>query len=174
MATALTLIATLIVALQSSPDDPAKKSAQQLAQMCGEATVKNDVEKLIDLTHPKAVALMGGRDRAIKLTREAMKKMETEGVKMVSLGKVLAPEKIYPAGESLYCAVPVSFHMTIDDSKVLLRSALIGVSGDSGKTWKFVDISRGEKLVRELLPDMPAELKFPPKPTATRENEGTD
>jgi hypothetical protein len=169
VSTTLTSIAAVIVALQGDPDDPAKKSAQEFAKKCAEATYKSDVEALVDLTHPKVVAIMGGRDKAIKLMREVMKKTEDQGIKMLSVGEVLVPDKIYPSNGSYYCAVPVSFHVMIDDKKVLLRSGLIGVSADSGKTWKFLDINRGEKAVRELVPDIPADLKFPPKPEAIPE-----
>ena len=174
MVTTLTSIATLIVALQNVPDDSAKKSAQELARKCAEATVKNDIGTVIDLTHPMAVSAMGGREKAIKLAREAMKKSEQDGVKIVSVERVLPPEKIHASKRAYYCVVPVSFQITIDDSKFLLRSALIGISIDSGKKWKFVDISLGEKTVRKFLPDMPGELKFPAKPEVIPEKQGGD
>ncbi len=65
--------------------------------------------------------------------------------------------------EPQYCVVPISFKVKIDDADYHLKSALIGMSINSGKTWKFVDISMGEKIVRKVLHDMPAELEFPPK-----------
>lgn len=168
----LTSIATLIVALQNAPDDPTARSAQKLARECADATVKKDFAKVVDLTHPSAVAAGGGREKVIKLVEAEIKKAEQDGVKMLSAQDVLAPAKIYPSKRAHYCVVPVSFKMKIDDKKFHLKTALIGISIDSGKSWKFVDISLGEETVRKLLIDMPKELEFPPKAELIPESDG--
>ncbi len=80
----LTSIATLIVALQNAPDDPTARSAQKLARECADATVKKDFAKVVDLTHPSAVAAGGGREKVIKLVEAEIKKAEQDGVKMLS------------------------------------------------------------------------------------------
>jgi hypothetical protein len=171
MITTLAPIITLVVALQDSPDDPAKKSALELARQCAEATVKNDVAKVIDLTYPLAIDAVGGRKKAIQRAREELKKAADSGIKVLSLEKVVPPEKVFATKKAQYCVVPVSFHIKVVDSKYLLRSALIGVSIDSGKTWKFVDISMGEKNIRKYIPDIPGDLEFPPKAEMIREDE---
>ena len=167
-------MAVVLVGVQKASDDLAKESAQKLAKACAEATVKKDLAKVIDLTHPMAVAAMGGRQKAIKLAEEELKKAEQDGVKMLSVAEVLLPEKIYPSVKAHYCVVPVSFRIKVDDSRYFLRSSLIGISINAGKTWKFVDISLGEKAVRALLPDMPKELAFPPKAEAVPDGKGAD
>lgn len=160
-----TLVPTvaLLVAFQNTPDDAAKKSAQDLARKCAEATVTNDVATVIDLTHPQAVAALGGREKAIKRTQDELKKAEQDGVKMLSFDEVKPPAKIHVSKQAQYCVVPIAFRIKIGDKKFRLRTALIATSIDSGKTWKFVDLSMGEKNVRRFLPDIPAELEFPPK-----------
>jgi hypothetical protein len=174
LTTTIMSMAIVLVGVQKAPVDTAKESAQKLAKACAEATIKKDLAKVIDLTHPMAVAAMGGRRTAIKIAEEELKKAEQDGVKMLSVAEVLLPKKIYPSAKAHYCVVPVSFHIKVDDSKYLLRSALIGISIDAGKTWKFVDISLGEEAVRKLLPDMPKELDFPPKAEAVPESKEAD
>lgn len=170
LTTTIMSMAIVLVGVQKTPDDSAKESAQKLANACAQATIKKDLAKVIDLTHPSAVAAMGGRRLAIKTAEEELKKAERDGVRMLSVAEVLVPKKIYPSAKAHYCVVPVSFHIKVDDSKYFLRSALIGISIDAGKAWKFVDVSLGEEAVRKLLPDMPKELGFPPKAEAVPES----
>jgi hypothetical protein len=162
MVTTLASIAALLVAFQNTPDDPAKKTAQTLARACAEATAKNDLDKVIDLTFPLAVAAMGGREKAIQREQEALKRAEQAGFKLLSVKEVPPPDKILSTKKARYCVVPVSFQVKVGEDKFLLRSALIGISIDSAKTWKFVDISLGEKNIRKYIPDIPIELEFPP------------
>ena len=163
MTTTLASIVVLLTAFQNSPDDPAKKSARDLAREYSEATVKNELGKVVDLTHPLAVAALGGREQAIKRSEAEAKRAEQGGLKMLSVESVPFPGKIFATKKAHYCVVPVSFRITVGESRFLLRSALIGVSNDSGKTWKFVDVSMGEKTIRKYIPDIPQELEFPPK-----------
>ncbi len=163
MVSALTSVAALIVAMQNAPDDPALRTAQKLARRCAEATVKKDFEEVVDLSHPAAIKVLGGRTRAIKLIKEQLEKSEKDGVKLLSVKKVGLPEKIYPSKTAHYCVVPIAFQIMIDEKMSYLKTALIGISIDKGKAWKFVDISLGEEAVRKFLPELPADLEFPPK-----------
>ena len=175
MITTLAPIIALLVAFQNSPDDAAKKSAHEVARQYGEATLKNDHAKVIDLTYPLAVEAVGGREKAIQKVQEEHQRAKDKGVKILSLEKVVAPDKISATKKAQYCVVPISFHIKVVDSQYLLRSALIGISIDSGKTWKFVDISIGERIIRRYIPDMPRELEFPPKAALIPEqNEATN
>ena len=125
--------------------------------------MKSDIATVIDLTHPRAVSALGGREKAIKRTEDELKKAEQDGVKMLSFDEVKPPAKIHATKQAQYCIVPIAFRLMIADKKYLLRTALIATSTDSGKTWKFVDLSMGRENVRRFLPDLPAELEFPPR-----------
>jgi hypothetical protein len=171
MITSLAPIIALLVALQNSPDDAAKKSAEELARQYAQATVKSDFAKVIDLTYPLAVDAVGGREKAIQRAQDELKRAQRGGVRVLSLEKVVSPGKVFATKRAHYCVVPISFHLKVEDSNYLLRSALIGISIDFGKTWKFVDISMGEKIIRRYIPDVPGELEFPPKAEMIREDE---
>jgi hypothetical protein len=162
MVTTVASIAALLVVFQNTPDDPAKKTAQTLARDFAEATAKNDLDKVLDLTFPLAVAAMGGREKAIQHAREELKRAEQAGAKILSVEEVPPPDKIFSTKKARYCVAPVSFQVKVGDDKFLLRSALIGISIDSAKTWKFVNTSLGEKNIRKYIPDIPNEMEFPP------------
>ena len=124
MITTLAPILALLVAIQNNPDDAAKKSAEDLARKCALATVKSDFATVIDLTYPLAVDAVGGREKAIQRSQDELKRAERSGVKVLSLEKVVAPDKIFSTKKAQYCVVPISFHLQVEDSKRFLRSAL--------------------------------------------------
>ena len=52
--------------------------------------------------------------------------------------------------------------MNAAGKKITLSSAVVGISSDEGKSWKFVNLDdKGEKGVREMLPNLPADMKIP-------------
>lgn len=141
-------------------DGPEYVAARTQAQTCVAATVKGDVAKVIDLTHPKLVAQLGGRKKAIERVREARDKLERDGVTYVS-GEATAPDAMYRSGGALYCVIPVTYRVKAGEMRVRMKSPFIGVSADGGRNWTFFDTSRGEAVLRKLFPEIPKELKFP-------------
>jgi hypothetical protein len=53
--------------------------------------------------------------------------------------------------------------MTAPGGKILQKSFVIGVSGDEGKSWVFVNGDVDIKQVKKVLPNLPDELKRPEK-----------
>lgn len=158
----LASFAPLVVALLGAEPDPKLKAAQEQAQACGDATVKADYGKMADFTHPKLIAILGGRQKMIEGTRKMREKIHQEGVAYLS-AKTEAPDALHRSGNVLYCLVPMTYGMKNTETRFRLRSPLIGVSFDDGKTWKFLDTASGEEKVRKLAPEIPRSLKLPPE-----------
>lgn len=150
----------LLAALAAQPA-PELKAAQGQAQKCVEATVKGDIETVVDLTHTRVIAVSGGRQQIISATLKKRNALENQGVSYVS-GKADTPTSLYKSKTELYCVVPVAYRVKAGDNKLIMKSPLIGVSTDRGKTWRFLDTSPGEANVRKVVPELPTELKFPP------------
>jgi len=155
------LLLHLLPAVPAAQSGPEQKAAQSQAQVCVDATVKGDIEKVVDLTHPKVITTSGGRQNLISATLKKRNAIEQQGVTYVS-GRADAPSTIYMAESGIYCVVPVVYRVRAGENKLIMKSPLIGVSTDSGKTWKFLDTSPGESVVRKVFPEIPKELKFPP------------
>jgi hypothetical protein len=60
--------------------------------------------------------------------------------------------------------VPFVLEMTASGGKIHQKSFVIGVSGDKGKTWTFVDAGdKDRKALKQILTDLPEKHKLPEK-----------
>jgi hypothetical protein len=132
------------------------------AQEVGESLKKKDYAKVIDLTYPKAIELMGGREKAIRAVESEMKKAEDIGVSVASV-TIGEPGEFLAEGKNTFVIVPSTTEMTAPGGKIVARSYLLGVSPDGGKTWTFIDGSglRTPERRKLILPKLPGKLKLP-------------
>jgi hypothetical protein len=149
------------IALGARAEDiDVKKVAKAKAEEVQTALVKGEFEKLVDLTHPKAVELLGGKEKMVaKMTKE-IKEMETKGFGFKSV-KISDPSDPVQMGKQLYLLVPFSLELKAPNARIITKSSLVGVSEDGGKTWVFVDITPGRDKIKEVLPNLPDSLVFP-------------
>ena len=82
------LIAAALIGAAAGParadDDAIKKDVKKLVEKMRDATLKDDYETIIDLTHPKVVKEMGGRDKALDAAKQIMKELRAKGFKVTS------------------------------------------------------------------------------------------
>ncbi len=140
--------------------DPRLEAAETQGRASAEATVKGDFGKLLDLTHPKIVKLMGGREAALKRLKKEFDGSEAMGLTFESC-KVEPATDLHQTKDGLFCLVPLTLKMKIQGKILTKKSSLLGISTDEGKNWKFVDATNGEQNVRKLLPEIPESLKIP-------------
>jgi len=126
------------------------------------AVIKEDFPKVADLTHPKVVELMGGREKMISAMESGIKDMKSRGLALRS-AKVEDPSDPVAAGSELFVVVPFLLEMKAPGGKVLQKSFVIGVSSDRGKSWAFVNGDLDIKTVKKVLPTLPDQLKLPEK-----------
>src|SRR5438045_2512650 len=93
------LWAGLCVPLVVHADDTdIKKTAKAQAEESQAALIKGDFGKLADLTHPKLVEKMGGKEKMVAYLTTEMKKMKEMGYEFKSV-KVMAPGDPVRAGK---------------------------------------------------------------------------
>lgn len=159
------ILAPAILALsgllaQDAADAAKLKAAQDAANKCAEATVKGDFAMLASLTHPAVVKAAGGREEMIKKITAAMEEMKGKGFKFDET-KVEPATKLVKSGSSLYCVLPTTNKMSFQAKTITLKTFLLGVSTDDGKTWTFLDGNGGEAGLRKIVPEIPKDLAFP-------------
>jgi hypothetical protein len=135
-----------------------KKSAQEL----GAAITDGDYGKFVDCIYPKVVEAAGGREKMIKLTEDEIKDMKKQGVELISCA-FGDPGEFHVEGNNTFVVVPEVLKMKHPKGKFIVKSYLLGVSSDSGKTWKFVDGAGLDDKIAGVLPKLPAKLKLPEK-----------
>lgn len=143
-------------------DAEIKKVAKAKAEELQAALLKGDYGKVADLTHPKTVELLGGKEKMVAYLAQETKAMKDKGYGLKST-TVAEPSDPLAAGGDLYLTVPFKLEMTVPGGRLQTQSGLIGVSGDGGKTWTFVNVKPGREKLLNLLPNLPEKLPFPKK-----------
>jgi hypothetical protein len=129
---------------------------------------------MADLTHPKVVEALGGKDKVVELTKTVMQQLKTQGVeiKTYTIGKPGEPVK---DDKAAYVIIPTTLEMTAPKTKIKSESYLLGMTTDGGKSWTFADgAGLAQGPARDaIVPTLPKDLKLPePKqPTVTKEKE---
>lgn len=138
------------------------QTAVKLANELANATVTGDYAKVVDATYPSLVTEMGGRENAIKVTTNAIQKMQADGfvIQSLTVGK---PGPMLSEGTNSFVVLPTALEMTVPRALLKSKSYLLAVSNDKGKSWKFVEgAGLAMKEMRDrVLPTLPATLKLP-------------
>jgi len=153
-------VLVLAVGCSGGSKDPRAKKAKETVQEAHKAMMDSNYAKLIDLTHPAAVKMLGGKEKAIETVREAMEGIKGQGLTIQSM-EALDPEEPVTSGAEVYVVVPCTLEMKGGGKTVSVKSFYLGISSDKGETWTFLDGSQGEGMIRQVLPNLPADLKLP-------------
>jgi hypothetical protein len=146
-----------------SQTDPRSELVKRKSEELGAATVAGKFAVVIDMTYPKIVEQMGGREKAISIVDDGIKKMKEHGSEIVSF-KVGDPSEFQTGGWDLFTVVPTTVVVKVPEAKLTGKSFLLGISADQGKTWSFIDGSQlTEETVKGLFPKFPSSLKLPEK-----------
>jgi hypothetical protein len=145
--------------------DAAKPAdVKQKAQEVSRALLAGDYAKVADLTYPKAVEAAGGRDGMIAAAQVVIRQMNERGITLRSFA-IDDPSELLTEGGNTFTVLPTTVEMAALGGRVVARSYLLGISGDGGKTWAFVDgsgLDTPEKRGK-VLPKLPARLTLPEK-----------
>jgi hypothetical protein len=159
--------ASVLAAAPAQTDTPVgdkeRQAAKRLATECLRNYAGGDPAKFADLTHPKVVTLVGGREKFIAMIKGVNDKMREAGWRY---GEVVVsePTQFAAMGSDLATVVPCSVEYRGGDSRKVSESFLLGVSSDRGKTWTFIEGAHASReRLKELLPNLPDAIKLPGK-----------
>ncbi len=154
----------LLLALVASPvtaqDDKMTEVVKTEVKKMIDATTGGKYEVVVALTHPKVREELGGKEKAGQKIKEGMEAGKAQGftfeVKEINKPTVVKNKRNY------FAVTPYTMVVTGLGKKATLKTAVVGVSTNEGKTWKFVNLAAGgEDEVRRFLPALPHELKVP-------------
>lgn len=167
----LVLVGGALAGPPNSQGQPAVAAAQQQARITIDAIARGDWEKLIEMTYPTVVEDGGGAKGMAEGLRSIRSKM-AENQQIVRAVQLGAPGELYREGEFSFVVFPFTTEITAPHDRVTVKSYLLGISSDDGKTWRFIDGMglRSPKARKRLLPTLPKGLTLPeiPKPDTLR------
>jgi hypothetical protein len=166
----LVCLAALAVAHSTASADRAatNKLLKAKVESLNRALIDGDFGKVVDMTHPKIVRLMGGRDKVIALMSTGIKEMTSQGFALDSVA-VEDPSEPVSGGGELFAVVPFVLKMKAPGGKLVSRTFVIGVSGDRGRSWLFINGDVGRSMVKQVLPNLPDQLTLPERQKPTLE-----
>jgi hypothetical protein len=148
---------------QNATADPQMERIRQAAQENSTALTKGNYDRLVDLTFPKVVELIGGRKKMIELLRSGTEDMKAHGSELLG-AEVAEPKEVITSGKRRFAIVPVTVRVKVPEGTLRSQGFLLAISMDEGKTWTFID---GAGLTKEnlaqLIPDVPSQLALPAK-----------
>lgn len=152
------ILASGAIARGDAAADAAKKQADETSQ----AFAKGDYAKIAAMTYPALIDFMGGRDKMIAATKSAMEMFKKQGIEVVSY-KTSEPGEIVKGEGKSYVVIPATLEMKAPVGKIKVKSYLLGITTDEGKTWKFLDGAglANKELKDKIIPNLPAKLKLP-------------
>ena len=141
---------------------PSKSSVKSIAEEMAEATIQGDFGRVVDYTYSPALKKAPPRKEMIKLIEDTFKRMKDNGF-LLTKYEVGDPGRFHTQGDNTFVIIPATAEMKFSAGKIITNSYLLGISSDSGKSWKFVD---GQGLADtngrdSVLPPMPATLTLP-------------
>jgi hypothetical protein len=155
----LLILALTVFPLRAQDEKMTAVVKAQVKKMM-DATVAGKYDIVLDMTHPKALEDLGGREKALEVVKAAMDAIKAKGFtfRITELGQ---PKVVKSKGD-YFTVAPLTMVIMGMGKKVVAKTAVVGVSRDDGKTWKFVNVDpEGETKVRRFIPDLPRDLKVP-------------
>ena len=167
--TILLLVALSCISLAQSETTSADKTADSLlAQSLGEAleqykkaSVNHDHIAMASFMLPSIVEQIGGTAQVIEMLQSLYPQLEQQGfrLKEVSFGPL---GTIVRHGGQLLSVIPTSTPVNLDGKSGSLRSSVVALSSEEGKTWFFVEGSdEGRMHISDVAPGVLQNISVP-------------
>src|SRR5262245_60548435 len=148
------------LAATESGDARLQQLVKSKVEAMNAALIRGDYAKIADLTHARVVEQSGGREKMIAIMKDMMEGLKSKEIVFRGT-KVDPPLEFASAGGEMFTVVPFALELTAPGQRISQRTFVIGVSGDRGQSWSFINGDVGEAQVKLLLPNLPKELKLP-------------
>ncbi len=135
-------------------------NAKRTAQLMIDDYLKKKYENYVDFLYPTEIKYRGGKDKFVSLLKANDESDKLFNLKRVSQ-KIISTSKVYQAGKELHCAISVENKSRSDMGTTILRTTLLAISADQGKSWKF--ITTGDKTptqVHKMVPKFNEDLMW--------------
>jgi hypothetical protein len=160
------LMISIIMISCTSQESMKQNVEKQFAEM-SDAFLKGNVPVYVDFMYPRIIERAGGRDSTIKLINLMIRGLNEQGreIKSINYGNI---SDIVKAGKELHCIVSQTLELRRADGTEILETSVMAVSGDKGKTWKFLEVSGVNiQSLKQIFPDYNEDLKIPDKKSPT-------
>lgn len=172
-ASALGIAALWWAAMRGSglDDEAMRRAAHEQADGCAQALLHHDYSAVVNKMPPDVLRQWGQADAFIKTMRDgdARDKLLGFSLQSVAIGQVTDLKR---SESRAFAVVPETIDIAMPEGLLRTESYLLGVSGDGGRNWHFLDGAGLQKLgrIQSVFADFPPDLSLPapPKPVTIR------
>ena len=144
-------------------EDPKLKEIKARAEESMNSFASGDYQKVADLTYPKVVEMMGGREKMISSVEQQMKAMKAQGAEFIS-ASVGVPQEVVASDSQLFALVPYTLKLKLPKGVATQQSYLLAISNKDDVKWTFIDVTDfDEPLLKTVVPGVIGKLTFPKK-----------
>jgi hypothetical protein len=136
---------------------------KEQAQEVFEAMIRRDYPRLLDLTYPRVLELMGGREVALAAIEREAKQFQTNGTGLEG-ATVGEPRDFMQVEKESFAFVPTTMTIKVPEGKLVGETFLLGISSDGGHNWTFISSEAGAtnpKMLQSLFPAAADKLRIP-------------
>jgi hypothetical protein len=159
------IIAAVLLAIAPLRADEAADKAAIVtrAKQMVESTLSGEMNAVVKFMHPGVVKVMGGEEALKGMIANVAKDMKAIGLEFISMD-VTPPEKFYQnAGKTFAVVKTKSFMQIPGKTRITEESSMIAIQDPTGGDWTFLrvnePIASDRKILKQLLPDLPDDLK---------------
>lgn len=142
---------------------PADGLAAALAKL-KTATLAQDYQTLVAMTHPRAIAGQGGEEQALVNAQDSFLSLNQRGLKQSQL-RFDMPHHYYPAGDDWVAFVPTHSRFENATWQITEDGYLIAVRPKAQAQWHFIDGAGIDvpQQIFDYFPTLPANISIPKK-----------
>jgi hypothetical protein len=135
------------------------------AKEYGNAFVRDNMERLVELTYPRYVESTGGKENLMTTARGTRTQFERDGMQLLSWVPTGVSQLLEQSG-SIYAVVPMAMRMKGRGYVLEDYDCLIAMSADRGEHWTFVSSSCVR--LRDAFPQVAEKLVLCPEKQPVR------
>jgi hypothetical protein len=165
-------ISFLVISLQSFQIkvNTAEQIVYKQANSMGQAFLNRDIKGYVKYIYPPIVNAMGGEQSVKSALQDRFTGMQMQGMYFdhISFDHL---SKIIKSNTEYQCTLNQHIIIKVANGKTIITSTLIAISGDSGKTFTFIDTSNKDiAAIRKAIPTLSPSITIaaPEKPIFVR------
>ncbi|WP_158655213.1 hypothetical protein [Flavivirga eckloniae] len=145
-----------------------KASALRDAKIASQATLKMDFDKVLDYTHPNALKIMGGKEKAMELIETTFSTMKENGF-VFEKADVLGVSEIVFEDNEYRCYIENFNQMVFNGMRIKSKSYLLGIYNSEANFWYFVEAKelKNKAMMDKVFPNFKTSLKIPEDSTTS-------
>jgi hypothetical protein len=151
----------IVNAQQLANDIELKLNINTTAELMAGYFIKKDFKEFIKFLYEPMLKFNGGTEKVISDIENEIKDFEKDSLKISNMTFNSISKLIHIKGQ-IQCTIVEKMELTTTDLLVTLKSTLIAISSDQGKTWKFIDpFGMSLKQLRTYLPELSPDITLP-------------